>query len=410
MTSWLISQILPMSALVIVLMISHKFVLSRLGAIGQYALWALLPLTLFLSFVGLPSIEGAANSQISHYVVNGQQQMQGLVANDWLLWAWLVGVVICTFVIFSQGYKITSDKSLKKINKNDENYPTRFSLPKSLALYTSEQITSPLICGFIRTRLVVPTDFFEQYSEQEQGLILAHEVCHFIRKDLYANFFAVSLLILFWFNPVIWLGYFRFRKDQELACDSQVLSNKSKHSKVIYSRALLKCAQSSGQLNFAQLHYGDKQTMTERILQIKTMRPVSKVITVAALTLGMLASISLSYAGNNGSAHDKGAEQKADKNGPHPVLRIEPKYPIDAAKKGISGYVQLAFDISQSGEVSHIEVIQSSPTGVFDKVGVTALSQWQYQASSKGLKRATVQLDFMMGPPEKNMERIKVTP
>jgi len=410
MTSWLLSQILPMSVLVIVLMVSHKFVLTRLGAISQYSLWALLPFTLLLSFVELPSVKEITNTQISHYVINGQKQMQGLVGYDWLLWTWFAGVGIFTLVIFSLGYKVTADKSLKNIKENSELYTDRFSLPRSLSLYSSEQVSSPLICGFIRARLIVPIDFFEKYSEQEQSLIMAHEVCHFVRKDLYANFFAVSLLALFWFNPIVWLGYFRFRKDQELACDSQVLSNKSKNSKLIYSRALLKCAQSNEQLSFAQLQYGDKQAMTERILQIKTMRPVSKLMTVAALLLGMFASISLSYAGNEGSAHDNEAVKKANNHGPHPVMRVEPKYPIDAAKNRITGYVQLAFDVSRTGDVSNINVIESSPTGVFDKVATKALSQWKYKASVNGSQQSTVQLDFMMDEPNKNIERIKVTP
>ncbi|MCJ8318477.1 MAG: M56 family metallopeptidase [Colwellia sp.] len=410
MTSWLLSQILPVSLLVIMLIMSHKFVLKRLGAIGQYSLWSLLPFTLLLSFVEFPSVKAIANSQISHYVVNGQKQIQGLVGSDWLLWAWFAGAVIFTLVIFSLGYKASTDKSLEKIDKNSNHFSTQLSLPKSLSLFSSEEITSPLICGFINPRLVVPVDFFDKYSEQEQRLIIAHEVCHFLRKDLYANFFAVSLLILFWFNPVIWLGYFRFRKDQELACDSQVLSNKSKSSKLIYSRALLKCAQSGGQLSFAQLQYGDRQTMTERILQIKTMRPVSKLMTLTAISLGMLASISLSYAGSEGSAHDHKAEQKTEHHGPHPVMRIEPKYPIDAAKNRITGFVQLAFDVSSSGDVNNISIIESSPIGVFDNVATKALSQWKYKASINGSKQSTVQLDFVMDEPKKNIEHIKVTP
>jgi len=407
MISWLAAQVLPLTLLTIILMLSHKFVISRLGSIGQYSLWSLLPLTLLLSFIELPKVEAIANGAINHYVVNSQTQMQSLMTNDWLLGGWYIGIAVFILAIFTLGYKANTDKSLKTINNSLAN-----SLPKKLTLCSSERINSPLICGFIHPKLVVPTDFFNHYSSEEQNLILQHEVCHFERKDLYANAIALFLLTLFWFNPVMWLGYFRFRKDQELACDSQVLGSKDKHSKLIYSRALLKCAQSNGQFSFAQLQYGDKETMTERILQIKTMRPVSKLITATALTIGLLASISFSYAGNDHVTKEVEAEnsQKQVRRSPEPEIRIAPKYPIEAAKKSISGFVELAFDINNSGEVSNIEVLNSSPTGVFDKVAVTALAQWHYKKSTGGVKRTSVQLDFMMDEPKKNIERIKVIP
>ena len=94
----------------------------------------------------------------------------------------------------------------------------------------------------------------------------------------------------------------------------------------------------------------------------------------------------------------------------HPTIRIEPKYPIQAANDNQSGFVQLQFDISPSGAVSNVSVIKSSPEGVFDKSAVTALKQWQYSESRQGLTAAKVQLDFMIDPPATDVERIKVTP
>ena len=97
-------------------------------------------------------------------------------------------------------------------------------------------------------------------------------------------------------------------------------------------------------------------------------------------------------------------------NDVHPLTRVEPKYPIQAAKAHQSGFVKLKFDISPSGAVSNVSVIESSPKAVFDKSAVTALQQWRYKESTKGLAGAKVQLDFMIEPPATDVERIKVTP
>ncbi len=84
-----------------------------------------------------------------------------------------------------------------------------------------------------------------------------------------------------------------------------------------------------------------------------------------------------------------------------PIVRINPKYPVDAARKGLEGWVILAFDINAIGEVININVLDSEPKRIFDKAAKRALSKWKYQAKSVAGKAIiqtdfTVQLDFKM--------------
>ena len=53
-------------------------------------------------------------------------------------------------------------------------------------------------------------------------------------------------------------------------------------------------------------------------------------------------------------------------------------YPLAAAADGISGYVQLSFDIDETGRPVNIGVIKSMPEKVFDEAGKCALSKWKY--------------------------------
>lgn len=93
-------------------------------------------------------------------------------------------------------------------------------------------------------------------------------------------------------------------------------------------------------------------------------------------------------------------------NGPQdqdarPVVRVNPKYPMDALRNGIQGWVKLAFDINEIGQVINVKVIDSEPKRVFDKAAKQALSKWKYRAKSIDGKQVqqqnfTVQLDFNM--------------
>jgi protein TonB len=85
-----------------------------------------------------------------------------------------------------------------------------------------------------------------------------------------------------------------------------------------------------------------------------------------------------------------------------PVVRIEPKYPIQAARDGKEGYVILSFTINKIGGVEDVKVIEAQPKRVFDKEARRALKKWKYRAKvvdGQALRQTglTVQLDFKMG-------------
>ena len=62
-----------------------------------------------------------------------------------------------------------------------------------------------------------------------------------------------------------------------------------------------------------------------------------------------------------------------------PLVRMEPKYPAEAARAGIEGWVKLMFSIDISGQVSDIEVLDAQPPRVFDREAKRALAKWKYK-------------------------------
>ena len=84
-----------------------------------------------------------------------------------------------------------------------------------------------------------------------------------------------------------------------------------------------------------------------------------------------------------------------------PIVRIEPQYPIAAARDGKEGWVQLRFTINELGGIDDVEVIQAEPKRLFDKEAIRALKKWKYKpkiVDGKPLKQTgqTVQLDFTL--------------
>ena len=390
----LISLLFPLTLLLTILLVGHKGVLRLLGAKNTYSLWLIVPLGLILYSLPVPWQQNSISKiiEINNYLVNPTIQLQQSIFVHWVFYIWLSIVVsmliylVFTYLTFNKHIRLTIvDKSIVPLD-----------LPKKLLLYKSSSKYSPMLIGLAQPKLIIPEDFFELYTVEQQKLILEHEICHFDRNDIYWNLLAITCLTLFWFHPLAWLAYFRFRQDQELSCDQLVLARKPKEIRINYGKALLVAAKSAPPLAFAQqsfTKYGDKQMMLERINNLKTSTKASKSI-LATVMLTVITLLSgLSYAGNQ---HNNVGDQATESMELHPTFRVEPKYPFKAAQDKIEGSVVLKFDVTASGMVKNVEVVNAKPAYVFDKVAVTALEQWKYAAIGHIVKDNLVQLDFAM--------------
>ena len=69
-----------------------------------------------------------------------------------------------------------------------------------------------------------------------------------------------------------------------------------------------------------------------------------------------------------------------------PLFRVEPVYPRKARLQGTEGFVLLQFDITETGQVDNISVIQASPPHIFNVSAIRALRKWKYKAKREGGK------------------------
>lgn len=82
-----------------------------------------------------------------------------------------------------------------------------------------------------------------------------------------------------------------------------------------------------------------------------------------------------------------------------PIVRVAPKYDLDAARSGVQGWVQLSFYINSDGSTQDIEVLNASPADTFNDEAINALKKWKYQPNKCEVDRAgpiSIQLDFKL--------------
>lgn len=62
-----------------------------------------------------------------------------------------------------------------------------------------------------------------------------------------------------------------------------------------------------------------------------------------------------------------------------PLQRIPPQYPRDAARNGITGWVQLEVLVNPDGSVRTARVLDSKPRGLFEAAAVQAVLRWKFK-------------------------------
>lgn len=77
---------------------------------------------------------------------------------------------------------------------------------------------------------------------------------------------------------------------------------------------------------------------------------------------------------------------------------VQPVYPESARKRGVEGWVELAFTVMPNGTVEDVEVRNASPANVFDDAAVRAIRGWRFEPVERNgervAQRAMVRLRF----------------
>jgi bla regulator protein blaR1 len=194
----------------------------------------------------------------------------------------------------------------------------------------------PLAFGIFRKYVAFPRDFAERYDAQERDLALAHELGHHIRGDLVANWVALVVLALHWFNPVAWRAFRAFRADQEMACDALVLAGRAQALRHAYGRAIVKSAHGGAVSAACHLHtINDVKGRLRMLSQTRKNSPKRIAAGLAGTTALGLAALGLTASGTQAAERMKHRVEAAtgvSLDQPLPVMPAMPVMPVMAEK------------------------------------------------------------------------------
>lgn len=159
---------------------------------------------------------------------------------------WGAGVLVfSTFVVVSYHLALRQIRLLAQ--HVDEHLLARIAavaaavrLRQLPVVLNSAAVQSPAVCGVSKPILLLNVQQLRQLTNEEVDLVLAHELTHIRRGDLWLNSLLCLLLAVHWFNPFLWFVFFTVRNDREVVCDDDVLQGLDPSRRIVYGNALLK--------------------------------------------------------------------------------------------------------------------------------------------------------------------------
>jgi bla regulator protein BlaR1 len=262
------------AACVLILVVGHHC-RQLFGARISYLMWLLLPASVLAVLLPAPQRAPAAAQLIGaepDVIVGAAQPLLEAPAEPLLALApvllvlWAVGAAITLWMLWRQQRRFRA--SLGRLRTRPDG-----------VLMAETRKGLPAVVG-LRPKVVLPADFEQRFSPEQQALVIAHERVHAQRGDVLWNALFALLGALQWFNPLLRVAYRRFRLDQELACDARVLGLHP-HARRVYADALLGSPNDSPAAPLACPAFGT-HPLKERIIMLSRPLPSARRLLVGA--------------------------------------------------------------------------------------------------------------------------------
>ncbi|MGL4610280.1 MAG: M56 family metallopeptidase [Trueperaceae bacterium] len=141
-----------------------------------------------------------------------------------------------------------------------------------ITLLESKLVAVPVVFGWLRPVILLPTSAVTGLSPRQLEMLLAHELAHVMRQDYLVNVLQSVLESLLFCHPVVWWVSHHIRKEREYCCDDIAVSLTGNRQH--YARTLLTLAEIRMGLA-ASANGGQLLTRISRLIQpLETdMRP-----------------------------------------------------------------------------------------------------------------------------------------
>lgn len=331
------------SLLILVLFLCKPLIRERISKRWQYYIWLvviarlLLPFTPEMSFVGtlfqeidraivqittvsapeqnIAPIPQSGDGTVTDSVVTLQGQelsttavpsaqkiLATILQHLWLIWLIVALILLMRKITIYQGFvryikagrsEVSDIALLDRLAQIGE----QVGVKRAVEIYTNGLISSPLLLGFFRPCIVLPTANLPNTDFQYTML---HELTHYKRWDMFYKWLLQVTICLHWFNPLIYLMECEVNRACELACDEAVIKKLDTKERRAYGNTLLNAIGAGGSYKdtLASVTLNEsKELLKERLDAIMKYKQVTKSVVILTVLCTILFCVGATAAG-----------------------------------------------------------------------------------------------------------------
>ncbi len=153
-------------------------------------------------------------------------------ALGWLVLLWIAGVVLAGYRSWCQWHslvRIARDwaEPIAGLEATLADLTRRFGLLRRVRVLMTDHVGTPILFGWFKPVILLPTAVALGFPRQQLELILAHELGHLRRYDHLVNLAQAFVETLLFYHPVAHWVSREIRNEREICCDRLVLERTS---------------------------------------------------------------------------------------------------------------------------------------------------------------------------------------
>lgn len=269
-----------------------------------------------------PNMEhnGQGKSKLSIQPTSSQpiQDITTLLENNiWLVWLTIAfGLLIRKITIYQS---FVCYIKARQILVSDVGLLDRLSvlvgqagIKKPVELCVNPLISSPLLVGFFRPYIVLPST---DISEKDFRYTVLHELTHYRRRDMFYKWLVQGTVCLHWFNPLVYIMSREINNACEFSCDEAIIAMLDYSNVQEYGKTLLDTMVKAGNYkeSLASVTLNEnKEILKERLGSIMSFKKKSKLCLAVTIVL----TISLCFGATVSGAAVSSRHANEDNNSP----------------------------------------------------------------------------------------------
>lgn len=201
------------------------------------------------------------------------------IAERWLFVFWIgsiafvIAVWISRFAHVLHRLHVHRMETPARVTKIVDDLAQWLKLGRQVQIQVTSERIGPAVVGWLRPKVLLPSFLVDRMDDQALRILVAHELTHIRRGDLFWAFLQTVAGSLWWFHPAVWIANRQLNIESERSCDEETIA-RLECSPSDYAKCLLQVLEWKHQLVVVPALPGVRpmQVTKDRLERIMKMR------------------------------------------------------------------------------------------------------------------------------------------